>query len=424
MPSFTRFVIAGACIAALALPASAQFNAGAPWGANALAGVTITSTDRTVVHEDIAHYRYRVLVGNGPFDMVQIHRVVREGTPWQPENTLEGAFLLPGMPQFFEGIFMPPNISDAAASDHSLAIYLAQNGIDVWGMDWGWDFVPGDTTDFAFMAGWGVDKDAMHVDHALSIARRIRTLTGQGNGRLHLLGFSYGVHVGYAVANEETQRPPGHRNLKGLIPVDLNFKVSTEGARLNNCAYANAIKTNYLDQGIFHEAWPLRFIGSLALAMPDEPSPVIPGLTNYQAAVTIGIPFFVTGTAGPPPVLAFTNDRLWVDLLATTPDFTTRQSDYDMAAARCDDDVVAPVSFDDHLSKIALPIFYVGKNAAHGLYAATLTASPDFSQLLVNPPAYPDLAHGDLFLAPAAETHVWFPILEWMLAHKGNPNPF
>jgi len=424
MFAISRCVIAGACVAAFAVPASAQFNAGTPWGKHALDGVTIISTDRTVVHEDIAHYRYRVEVGNGPFDSVQIHRVVREAGPWKPKGTVEGAFLLPGLPQFFEGIFMPPNVSDAAAVDHSFAIYLAQNGIDVWGMDWGWDFVPGDRTDFDFMAGWGVDKDAMHADLALSIARRIRTLTGQGNGRLHLLGFSYGVYVAYAVANEETQRPPGHRNVKGLIPVDSNYKVSTEGARLNNCANANAVKTDFLDQGIFQEQWPFSFIGYLALAMPDDPSPVIPGLTNYDAAVALGIPFFVTGTFGPPPELTFTDDRLFVDLLATTPDFSTRQSAYDLYAVRCDDDVTAPVSFDDHLAEIALPIFYVGKNATHGLYAATLTASTDFSELLVNPPAYPNLAHADLFLAPAAENLVWFPILEWMLAHKSNPSPF
>ena len=346
MPVFSRYVIAGACIAAFAVPASAQFNAGAPWGQHALDGVTITSTDRTVVYDDIAHYRYRVQVGAGPYDMVQVHRVVREAEPWKPKGTVEGAFLLPGLPQFFEAIFMPQNISDAAADDHSFAIYLAQNGIDVWGLDWGWDFVPG------------------------------------------------------------------------------NFKVSAEGPRLNNCANAIAIRTNYLDQGIFHEQWPLKFIGNLALGDPNGPSPVIPGLTNYEAAVTLGIPFFVTGTVGPPPVLTFTDDRLFVDLIAGTPDFSTRQSAYDMYAAACDDDVIAPVGFDDHLAKISLPIFYVGKNAAHGLYAATLTASTDISQLLVNPPAYPDLAHADLFLAPVAEELVWFPILEWMLAHKKNPNPF
>lgn len=65
--------------------------------------------------------------------------------------------------------------------------------------------------------------------------RRIRALTGRGNGRLHLLGFSYGVHVAYAVAGEETPRPPGHRNVKGIIPVDDNFKTAAAGARNNHC---------------------------------------------------------------------------------------------------------------------------------------------------------------------------------------------
>ena len=425
MRRLLRLIATGLWLALFAIPASAQFNAGAPWGKDTLPGVTIWSADRTVVYEDVAHYRYRVQVGAGPFDMVQVHRVVREAEPWKPKRTAEGAFLLPGLPQFFEAIFMPPNVSDAAADDHSFAIYLAQNGIDVWGMDWGWDFVPGNATDFDFMAGWGVAKDAMHTEFAMSIARRIRTLTGQGNGRLHLLGFSYGVHVAYAVANSETQRPPGHRNVKGLIPVDNNFKVSAEGPRLNNCANAVAVKNNFLDQGIFQEQWPFKFIGYLALNDPDGPSPIIGGLTNYDAALTLGIAgSFVTGTFGPPAALTFTDDRLFVDLIAGTPDFSTRQSAYDLYAVRCDDDVIAPVSIDDHLAKISLPIFYVGKNAAHGLYAATRTASTDISQLLVNPPAYPNLAHADLFLAPAAEDLVWFPILQWMLAHKENPSPF
>lgn len=37
-----------------------------------------------------------------------------------------------------------------------------------------------------------------HTLAAMSIARLIRGLTGQGFGRLHLLGFSYGGSVGYA----------------------------------------------------------------------------------------------------------------------------------------------------------------------------------------------------------------------------------
>jgi hypothetical protein len=286
--------------------------------------------------------------------------------------------------------------------------------------------VPEETQDFGFMEGWGVAKDAGHVDKALSIARRVRTLTGLGNGRLHLLGFSYGVYVGYAVAGEETQRPPGHRNVKGLIPVDSNFKVSTETARLNNCLTAANIQAD-LDQGVFHEWLPLRLIGMLAKYDPDGPSPIpgFDGLTNRQVAMILGTSAgFVTPAASPPPALEFTDEQVWIDLLVATPDFDPLQAVYDMYAVRCDDDVMAPVSFDDHLSRVSLPIFYVGKNAAHGLYAATLTASTDITEMLVNPPGYPNLAHGDLFVAPVARDLVWFPILQWMIDHKGNAAPF
>jgi len=423
MGSWLCRVVAVACVAAFAAPASAQFKAGAPWGADPFAGVEVLSEARDVIHGDVVHYKYQLRMGDGPYDVVQLHRVVREDAKGRARARAGGAFLLPGMPQFFETIFMPSSVSAAADPDYAFAIYLAQNGIDVWGMDWGWDFVSESTTDFGFMEGWGVAKDAEHVDKALSIARRLRTLTGLGNGRMHLLGFSYGVYVGYAVAGEETQRPPGHRNVKGFIPVDSNFKVSTDAARLNNCLKASSIQAD-LDQGVFEEWLPLNLIGTLAKMAPSAASPIVPWLTNHQAAVFIGIPGFVTGTVEPLPALDFTDEQVWIDVLVATPFFDPLQAVYDMYAVRCDDDVVAPVSFDDHLSRVSLPIFYVGKNANHGLYAATLTASTDFTELLVNPPDYPDLAHGDLFLAPAARDLVWFPILQWMLDHQGNAAPF
>lgn len=414
MTSLLRCLFALGCIVVVAVPAFAQYNSGAPWGKDASLDKVVVSIDRTVVFEDIAHYRFGVYVGTGPYEWIQIHRVVREGKQLRPKGTVDGVFLLPGTPQLFEGIFMPPLISAVPPRDHSFAIYLAKNNIDVWGMDWGWSFVPSSTTDFGFMQGWGVDKDAEHVDIALSIARRIRTLTGQGNGRLHLLGFSYGVFVAYAVVGEETQRPPGHRNVKGLIPVDSNFKVSTDSARLANGLSAVAIKT-LLDDGVFQIVAGLVDVGLLARSS-----------NNYQPALAAGIPGFVSGYGAiGEQGLNFTDPWLWVDLLVATPYFRTQQAAFDMAAVRCDsfNPYVAAVKFDDHLGKIAVPIFYVGKNAVHGLYAATLTASNDVTQLLVNPPLL-NLAHGDLFLAWDAPTVVWSPILDWILAHKSNPEPY
>jgi hypothetical protein len=158
-------------------------------------------------------------------------------------------------------------------------------------------------------------------------------------------------------------------------------------------------------------------IGGLAKDPPTSASPFVSALSNYEFAVSIGIPGFVTGTF-PPATLTYKDPDMWVNLLATSPTYWPLQAAYDMSAVRCDDDDRTPVAFDTHLGKISVPIFYVGK------HAATLTASANVSQWLVNPPATPILAHGDLFPAPDAETWVWSPILEWVLARKANPEPF
>ncbi len=58
------------------------------------------------------------------------------------------------------------------------------------------------------------------LETALSIARWLRVTSEQGNGPIHLLGFSYGGFLVYAAAGEDTRRPGNLRNIKGIIPVD------------------------------------------------------------------------------------------------------------------------------------------------------------------------------------------------------------
>ena len=120
------------------------------------------------------------------------------------------------------------------AWDHSIAAFLAKRKIDVWAMDYGWALVPENQQDFQFMKDWGIEKDARHAEIALSLARAIRGLTGQGLGKMHLLGFSWGATVAYTLAGDETQLPRFLRNVKGLIPVDLALKLdrSDETGRL------------------------------------------------------------------------------------------------------------------------------------------------------------------------------------------------
>ena len=252
MSRLIRFMAGVAAHTRLGPSASAQSSGVMPQFEKQLANVSIRHADRTVLGDDIVHYRYDVVVGPGKFDVIRLHRVVRERHPYQPIRTLDGVLLLAGSPNYFEAMFLEPLISQVVPWDRALAVYLAQNDIDVWGMDYAWALVPAGTTDFSFMKGWGLGKDGQHTEIALSLARLLRGLSGQGFGQLNLLGFSYGGLVGYTIAGEETQRRRDQRNLKGLILFDVGMKLKEQEYRDTYCGFAAADQAN-LDAGVYND---------------------------------------------------------------------------------------------------------------------------------------------------------------------------
>ncbi|MGB7589605.1 MAG: hypothetical protein WBO19_00010 [Terriglobia bacterium] len=100
-------------------------NGGLPGAKGAFVPGAIKHSDRTVLHGDIVHYRFDVVVGPGKFDVIRLHRVVREAQPYHPIRTVDGVLLLPGSPNYFEAIFMAPLISSVPAWDRSIAVFLA-----------------------------------------------------------------------------------------------------------------------------------------------------------------------------------------------------------------------------------------------------------------------------------------------------------
>jgi len=390
--------------------------------------------ERTVLHDDIAHYRCKVRVGPGPFDVIQLHRVVREQHPYWPVRTVDSIFMLTGAPNTFEMIFMEPLISSVPRWDQSIAVFLAKNGIDVWGMDYAWALVPPETTDFTFMNDWTVETDAQHAQIGLSMARWIRTSTGQGHGRLHLLGFSWGGPVAYAVAGDETQKPPGHRNVKGLIQADTLMKWDNEEYRLSSCGAANGLQA-LLDAGVYHDssgAFPKQ-AADLAKSDPSGESPFAPPLTNFQFILLLGISpqppppgwHFVGGyldSSGVPTGLRFTDPGLWVDMLRAVPPFMPNKALWELNAASCGE---VDVAIDAHLGEIRVPILFAGAAGGfgpYGYYTTSLTASQDITkftvQLLPDDEQAYDFGHADLFSASSAEALVWKPILDWIVAHR------
>jgi hypothetical protein len=387
------------------------------------------------LHGDIVHYLFDVKVGPGQFDVIRLHRVVRERHPYEPIRTLDGVLLLPGSPNYFEAIFMAPLHSQVPAWDRSIVIFLAQHDIDVWGMDYAWALVPAETTDFSFMKAWGVEKDSQHTEIALSLARMIRGYTGQGFGQLNLLGFSYGGMIGYNLVGQETQQPRVLRNVKGFISLDFGMKFKEQSYRDLYCSFADADQAN-LDAGVYNDdsGLFLEFLSQLAVSDPNGPSDIIPGTTNYQAALTFGANtglingqfwHFVGGYLDENGIandLRFTEPGLWLDLLQVIPPHLPTQSDLDIDATFCGK---SNVPFDDHLRQITLPILLAGAAGGFGrtsIYTTSLTGSKDvtilIAQRLPDSQRDQDVGHADATLAKDARTLIWKPILDWILAHR------
>ncbi|MFP2912804.1 hypothetical protein ACLESD_48915, partial [Pyxidicoccus sp. 3LFB2] len=127
--------------------ASSLEGLGAAYAPSAVAG-------RQVLFGDVAHYRFRVRVGSGEHDFVTLHRVVREDAAWRPARTGRSVFMVHGDGWGFEAAFLSSVGSAHVPEDHSIAAYLAKEGVDVWGIDLRWVGVPTDTQDFSFMADW------------------------------------------------------------------------------------------------------------------------------------------------------------------------------------------------------------------------------------------------------------------------------
>jgi len=395
-------------------------------------GVRILGSHRSPLREGIVHYTYDVAVGPGQYDVIRLHRVVRERHLNRPAEDAEGVLLLPGAPNSVEMIFIQPLISPVPPWDQSVAIFLAQNGIDVWAMDYAWALVPAGTTDFGFMRGWGAQRDIRDIEKALAVARSFRASSGHGDDRLNLLGFSYGVWPAYAVAADETQLPPGRRTVKGLIPVD-SWVLTDDSAMIAWSCADIAAEQGLIDAGIYQSDVGL-FIqqaGHLAESAPNDVSPFAPPLTNWQFYLASAVGFYgeTFDASGNATGFRFTDPRLAMDMSQAVPPYSFPvRTVLDWDAATC---YKGDVSFFRHFDEVAIPILFIssaGGTGVSGFYNAAHTASRDVTTFEVH--FYPpdqwmkDFGHADLFAARSAERLVWRPILNWILAHRTEHREF
>ena len=384
---------------------------------------------RKLLKTDVAYYSFEIRLGDGPYDIINLHRVVAESRPYHPIRTTGEVFMVHGSSQDFEDIFYIAGAPDVSPGTSS-PTYLAANGIDVWGISLGWTKVPLEETNFDFMESWDINKDISHTLSAMSMARIIRGLTGQGFGKLNLLGFSYGGFVAYGAAGKETQQHNILRDIKGLIPVDMVMKFepvsSNEGSIQNACDQAAATLAN-INNGVFvDDVSAFLVIADLAENDPKGQSPFAPGLTNRQFFLALAVfPSEAPNTpawhfaGGSIKGLLYTDYDRWLYLVKGLSPYQPLLTRYELSACICDQ---ADVELDDHLSDIDVPILYVGAGGGFGntgFYSTTLTASRDITHLNIritkNP--FEDFGHADLLMARDAPTLVWQPVYDWLVIH-------
>jgi len=405
-----------------------------------------SSYERRVVARGVAEYSFKLCVGAGPYDVIGLHRVVKESAPNVPAPTAQAVFLAHGDLWGFRPAFLgdvPSVLPLPSPTAPSLPVFLAQNGVDVWGIDFRWTLVPATETDFSFMQSWGIATDAADLGTAISAARFARVAGGNGFGQVTLLGWSRGGQIGYAYLNNESQLPRGLRQVKGFIPADIYLK--TDVARFKSLACTRQQgEEAFIAGGTYANSTGslISALGSLAIADPNGSSILngppfnLPGFTNREAGLLVGEAtyglqggleptpsYHMTGgnfdATGKPTGLLYTADQALFELEKGASPFQPYREQAEADAATCEQ---TDVPFDDHLADITVPVLYVGAGGGFGdsgLYTTSLLGSTDVTSNIVSLNAQRafDFGHADLFQGINAQSLVWQPILTWLQAH-------
>jgi len=398
----------------------------------------VTGFQREELVPGIAHYTVDLRIGSGPYDNLRVHRVVEEKSPNSPKRTHDSIFLLHGdLFPFLKFIFgtATPYLPD----DASIAVRLAQAGWDVWGIDQPWTLVPAEETDHSWAEGWGMRFNVDCLERGIDVARLVRRFTGNGFGKMKLLGYSSGGMTTYAFMNRQTQLPPGLRSVDGFVIADVMYKYDTsdavlEAARQSDCAYG-AYYRGVVDGGVYMEDLSLySLFGELAFTAPDDPSPLIPGVTNLEAALlAFTVPagdwlpwyhFFAPVYEGGNPLpqdTRFTPVGAMIDFTRRFVPWEPTTYFRDYYEIGCNE---LDVPWDDHLGEITAPMLLlsprggVGRAGFHtvGLLGSTDKTIAEFSFF---PPDEVDFAHIDLWTAEDAPDLVWPTLIDWLDAHRG-----
>ena len=408
---------------------------------------------------DVNMYEVLLKVGPGEFDVIRLTRVVREASDdartefdddwaearepsWEDEAWWQqpgghrerspGVLFIHGSGQTFADSFINRS---TLPENPGIAAWLAQRGVDVWGIDLRFAQIPSTATNFDFMADWDYGVMVDDIRLGTRLARHVRTRTGKGYSRLHLSGRSLGASLAYAVARSggcrASLRP---RRPQGIIPIESIYVLPpTDTSGRAAACNAETAHANALASGVNHiDGRPSMAVGVAARENPTGPS-TNPQFNNLQLALNaaasrtfptawpLHIAAVLFDAAGLPTDGRFTDTTLIVDALADQIPFRSRAIQRDFNGIPCG---TRDYPYDDNLAHIVVPSLYVGVAGGYGvsgLHTNTLLGSRDkaaiFIQLLSSDQAVSDFGHIEAFTAAHARTLVWEPVLAWMKSH-------
>ena len=407
---------------------------------------------------DVNMYEVLLKVGPGQFDVIRLTRVVREASEdartefdddwaearqpsWEDEawwqqpgghrERYPGVLFIHGSGQTFADSFINRS---TLPENPGIAAWLAQRGVDVWGIDLRFAQIPSTASNFDFMSDWDFGVMVDDIRLGTRLARHVRTRTGTGYSRLHLSGRSLGASLAYAVANQEAVEPRSDRDVRGIIPIESIYVLPpTDTSGRAAACNAETAHANALASGVNHiDGRPSMAVGVAARENPTEPS-ANPRFNNLQLALNaaasrtfptawpLHIAAVLFDSAGLPTGGRFTDTTLIVDALANQIPFRARAIERDFNGIPCG---THDYPYDDNLAHIMVPSLYVGVAGGYGvsgLHTNTLLGSRDkaaiFIQLLPSDQAVSDFGHIEAFTAAHARRLVWEPVLAWLKSH-------
>jgi len=193
---------------------------------------------------------FEATVGKSPFDKIALHRVAKGPTP--PAHPAAVVLYFPGT-----------NMNGEVALDdprYSIQVYLAEQGVDVWSMDYRTHFIPPETpqSDLAELAGWTNDLFESDVDAA---AKFVSEKTGRD--KLFVAGFSRGVEFAYLYTAMHPERVAGIIAIDGFIPTHSMRAAPPEPGQ-----YADDVAGKHLTYDKRHT------LMQMVIDNPDQPAPI------------------------------------------------------------------------------------------------------------------------------------------------------